>query len=134
MGECSYLSTSAISYGSFETSGSLDLPTGEINTQHTQPHSYAAPMVKQPSYSAHPPHKVANTKFFSVAAMPSPTATIPNEYQQKLQEMDAKLQQYQGIEEKLVRMEQMLSALLALPPEITITRIANTMAALSSQL
>ncbi len=109
IGECSYLSTSAISYGSYETNGTY----GDTDEDDLKPHSYAAAAATRPN-SKPTPDIIAGVKSSSVSAMSSPV-TIPLEFQTKLLEMDAKLQRYQGLEEKLDRLEQMLSKLLTEP-------------------
>jgi hypothetical protein len=112
MGKCSYLSTSALSYGSYETSRSYN----DNDAMDSKPSSYAAAATPA-STSDHTPRVVASAKSSSVSAMSSPV-TIPPEVQIRLLEMDAKLQRYQGIEEKLDRLERMLSILMAEPPAI----------------
>jgi hypothetical protein len=110
VGECSYLSTSALSYSSLTTSGSYDFTPDDTVTQPNLPHSYAAAVTSR-SKPTPTPHLVAGAKSSSVSAMSSP-ATVPLDLQHKFREMEAKLSRYQGIEAKLDRLEQMLSTLM----------------------
>ena len=103
IGDCSYLSTSAISYGSFETTGSFDHNPNESNsirsnrpdnysnnsTRSSRPNSYAeaANTGASNNYSQNSnstPRNFVAVNTSSVSAMSSP-AKVPLEENQKLQ-------------------------------------------------
>lgn len=124
VGDCSYLSTSAISYGSFQTTGSNDLyqenttPHHENTKEYRRPTSYAD-ATKNAQRNQPTPRTFIPVHQSSVSAMSSP-ATIPIDVQQKIQIMEEKLAHYQGLEEKVDRLTKILEALLSTgsPPKM----------------
>jgi hypothetical protein len=109
VGDCSYMSTSAISYGSFLTTDSND--HSHNGTQDYQrPASYAAAATNRQT------NRPATSTFVpvhqsSVSAMSSP-ATIPMDVQQKIRVMEDKISHFQDLEEKVERLTKILEALL----------------------
>ena len=118
-GGCSYLSTSAISYGSYDTTGSCDFhSSAETDKSKTtinpiaRPTSYAAAATQ----NTRTPQSVRGTDAASVSDMTSP-ATVPIDYQQKLEDLEGKVRHYQGLEAKLDRLEKILEALIGGVPK-----------------
>jgi hypothetical protein len=128
LGDCSYLSTSAISYGSFETTGSLDYTSNDSNsarnnrpfndstsTRSSRPTSYADATNTGSSHSYHQnrntPRNFVAVNPSSVSAMSSP-ANVPQEVHQRMQEMEAKLLKFHDLEAKMDRLQQTIEALL----------------------
>jgi hypothetical protein len=118
VGDCSYLSTSAISYGSFETTGSYDQATENKSSRSGRPTSYAdaannGSSKAGSSQTRNTPRNFVAVNPSSVSAMSSPSpATVPSEIHQKLQEMELKLSKFQDLEAKMDKLQKVLDALL----------------------
>ncbi len=118
-GEQSYLSTSALSYGSFQSTGSADYRPPEdsysksSSSQRQRTYASAAALsgpITRPSLT---PRNVQEDNRSSVSAMTSP-ATLPIEFQLQFQEMEAKLKLIPEMESKMQRLETMITQLLGL--------------------
>ena len=117
-GEQSYLSTSALSYGSFESTGTNNNYPPDNTSQGSRQQgkkSYASAAAygtrKNPT-----PSTVNGDGRSSISAMSSP-ATIPLEFQVKFQEMEAKLKLFNEMETKMQRLEVMINKLLGISEE-----------------
>jgi hypothetical protein len=122
-GEQSYLSTSALSYGSFQSTGSEDNGPPVDNyyksTQNQRPRTYAsAANATASTRNSHTPRNVQEDGRSSVSAMTSP-ATLPLEIQIQFQEMETKLKLIPEMESKMQRLELMITQLLSLSMSTT---------------
>jgi hypothetical protein len=127
----SYMSTSAISYGSFLTTGSNDYSQADTK-DYQRPTSYASATKRPPVRPT--PNAFVPVHQLSISAMSSP-ATIPMDIQQKIKAMEDKISHFQGLEEKVERLTKILEALLgADSSEVRPTAAAALVAPLLNQL
>lgn len=89
---------SAISYGSYDTTGSYEL-NQEDSMYNQHPTSYANTTASRRD-QPHTPNTFVAVNQSSLSAMSSP-ATVPMDVQKKLKALEDKLAQYQGLEARV---------------------------------